>query len=146
MIGWITLLADSIVNARLSGESVTSLRSRTPLAEVLLEHEHELDRRRRALVGDAADAHEDVSAPEPSKLLAQALRVVQRIEAVCPVDEPRDPIVHQSCTGRDDQVVPIDAAALKLDGSGIRVDPDRRRHHHVTAAARFEPANARWPA
>lgn len=31
MIGWITFDADSIVNARLSGESsVTSLRSRSP--------------------------------------------------------------------------------------------------------------------
>ena len=71
-------------------------------AEVLLEHEHELDGRRRAFPGDAADADQD-PAPEPAKLLAKALGILQGVEAERSLDEPQDAIVHQPRAGRDDE-------------------------------------------
>ena len=72
-----------------------------------------------------ADADQDPAPAEPAELLAEALGILQRVEAERSLDESRDLIRDQPRAGRDDQVVPLEARrrvraapCRRPDGSG----------------------------
>ena len=139
------------MNARPIGEQKwTSLSvAQATLAQLALDEERHLERRRRALVGHPGDRHDDPPAREGVEGAPELERRFGAVEVLGLGVEVLDRLGHDPRTGRQHEVVVAEAlAVLEMDGLGRLVDlldlTDDQGHPRIEQAAlrALEPLGA----
>ena len=100
-----------------------ALLAQAALAELGLDEERDLERRRRALVGHAGDGDDDPAALERVERLAQLERGLGRVEVLGLGVEVLDRLGQDARAGGQDEVVVAEPlAVLEMDGLRRLVD------------------------